>query len=152
DSDAKQRWKTVDRLQKARQVRADLVSKVARGERVAPSKVTFSEFADEWLAGQEARLRPRTHAVYSSNLRLHVKPRFERLRIGDVTVDDVARLVAELEGDGKAGWTIRGVLVVLSRVLGSAERRGLIPSNPVRKLERGERPKVERREFPSLDV
>jgi integrase len=36
-------------------------------------------------------------------------------------------------------------------MLGSAERRGLIPTNPVRKLERDERPKVARREFPSLD-
>jgi integrase len=34
----------------------------------------------------------------------------------------------------------------LSRILNSAVRRGLIGENPMRRLERGERPKVERRE------
>jgi integrase len=167
DSDGKQRWKTVDRLQEARQLRADLVSKVARGERVAPSKVTLAEFADEWLAGQEARLRPKTRELYGSYLRLHVKPRLGRRQLQSLTVEDVAQLVAEMqagvrfeerlgrlvrvEGEPFAAWTIRGVLTVLGRVLGSAERRGLLAVNPVRKLERGERPSVERREFPSLD-
>jgi integrase len=66
-------------------------------------------------------------------------------------VDDVAVLVAQLQRDGYAAWSVRAVLTVLGRVLGSAERRGLIASNPVRKLERGERPKITRREFPSLD-
>ena len=151
DSDSRQRWRTVSSLREARQLRAELVSKVARGERVAPSRATLREFAGEWIDAQEARLRPGTHARYKGNLRLHVLPQLGRLRVGEVTPDDVARLVAELEHKGKAGWTIRGCLVVLGRVLGSAERRGLIVSNPVRKLERGERPRVERRELPSLD-
>jgi len=151
DSDGKQRWRTVSTLREARQLRAELVSKVARGERVAPSRMTLKQFADEWIDGQDARLRPTTSARYRTNLRLHVLPRLGRLRVGEVTVDDVARLVAELERDGKAAWTIRGVLTVLGRVLGTAERRGLIAGNPVRRLERGERPKVQRREFPSLD-
>lgn len=151
DSDGRQRWRTVATLREARQLRADLVSKVNRGERVAPSRVTLGEYADEWLVGQEPRLRPRTLDLYRACLRLHVKPRLGRLRLGDVTVDDVARLIAEMERQGYAGWTIRGVLTVIGRVLGSAERRGVIAANPVRRLERGERPKVERREFPSLD-
>jgi integrase len=49
-------------------------------------------------------------------------------------------------------WTIRGVLVALGRVLGSAEREGRINANPVRRLERTERPKVKRTEFPPLDL
>src|SRR5581483_3910996 len=151
DSDGRQRWRTVDSLREARQLRADLVSKVARGERVAPSKATFSQFSDEWLEGQKPRLRPKTQELYGSYLRLHVKPRLGRLRLGEVTVDDVARLITEMERDGYAAWTIRGVLTVLGRVLGAAERRGLTAGNPVRRLERGERPKVQRREFPSLD-
>jgi integrase len=152
DSDGRQRWRTVANLKEARNLRADLVSKVNRGERVAPSRLTLREYADKWLDDHEAKLRSSTRARYSTNLRLHVLPRLGRLRVGEVTVDDVARLVTELEAEGKAGWTIRGCLVVLGRVLGHAERHGVIASNPVRKLERGERPKVERREFPSLDL
>src|SRR6266498_3835966 len=56
DSDGRQRWRTVATLREARQLRAELVSKVARGERVAPSKLTLAEFADEWLAKQKPRL------------------------------------------------------------------------------------------------
>jgi integrase len=40
---------------------------------------------------------------------------------------------------------------VLGRVLGTASRRRLIAANPVSQLERSERPKVARAEFPSLD-
>src|SRR5581483_3236326 len=39
----------------------------------------------------------------------------------------------------------------LGRVLGRAARLGVINSNPVRRLEKEERPKSDRREFPSLD-
>jgi integrase len=56
-----------------------------------------------------------------------------------------------MQRDGYAAPTIRAVLNVLGRVLGSAERSGLISANPVRKLERGERARAERRELPSLD-
>jgi integrase len=45
----------------------------------------------------------------------------------------------------------RGVLTVLGRVLGTASRRGLIAANPCSALERNDRPKVTRAEFPSLD-
>ncbi len=65
DLDGRQRWRTVGTLREARQLRADLVSKVGRGERVASSRVTFAEYADAWLLTQEARLRPRTYSSTS---------------------------------------------------------------------------------------
>ncbi len=151
DSDGHQRWRTVDRLQDARDLRAELVSKVRRGERVAPSRVTLREYTDAWLAGEKARLRPSTHERYRGNLETHIYPPLGHRRLTDVTVDDVASLIGDLQRKGKAGWTIRGVLVALGRVLSSAERKGLIGSNPVRKLERRERPTVKRTQFPELD-
>ena len=54
-------------------------------------------------------------------------------------------------GNPFAGWTIRGVLVVLGRMFSAAVRDGTITANPVRRLEKGERPQVARREFPELD-
>jgi integrase len=82
-------------------------------------------------------------------------------------VDDVAELIAgmqkgvryverngqlvETTGKPFSAWTIRGTIAVLGRVLSSAARRGLINANPVRRLEHRERPRVVRREFPSLD-
>jgi integrase len=167
DSDGRQRWRTVPTLREARTLRADLVSKVARGERVAPVRMTFADFADTWLVKQHSRLRPKTFELYGSYLRLHLNPRLGRRQLQAIAVDDVASLIGEMqqgiryvgrdrhleraEGKPFAAWTIRGVLVVLGRVLASAARDGLIASNPVRRLERGERPTVGRRPLPSLD-
>jgi integrase len=99
----------------------------------------------------EATLRPKTIDRYSTDLRLHVLPKFGRRKLSSLDVEDVAGLLADLRARRLAGWTQRGVLVALGRVVGTAARRGLIPENPIAKLERGERPKVQRREFPSLD-
>ena len=167
DSDGKQRWKTEATLRDARLRRAELVTRIGRGERVAPSNVSVAAFADSWLARQESRLRPTTHTLYATYLRLHVKPRLGHRRLQSVTVDDVASLIGEMQrgvryverddrvvpvtGKPFAPWTIRGVLVVLGRVFGAAVRDGTIPANPVRRLEKGERPQVERRGFPELD-
>lgn len=166
DSDAYQRWRTVPTLTEARLLRAELVTRVASGERVAPSKVTLAEFAAEWLGQQQTRLRPTTHRLYGSYLAQHINPRLGTRKISSITVDDVAALIADMEQgwryrdrDGRlvrvegkpfAAWTIRGVLVVLGRVLGRAARVGTINSNPVRRLEKEERPKTARREFPNL--
>src|SRR5438105_2429351 len=93
DSDGRQRWRTVEKLQEARDLRAELVAKVNRGERVAPSKLTFAAFSDEWLVRQETQLRPKTHDLYSAYLRLHLTPRLGRRRLQSITVDDVADLI-----------------------------------------------------------
>lgn len=167
DSDGRQRWRTAGTLADARRLRAELVTRVNSGERVAPSKVTLEEFAAQWLEQQRSRLRPTTHQLYASYLRHHINPRLGSKKISAVTVDDVVALIADMEQgwryrerDGRrmrvqgkpfAAWTIRGVLVVLGRVLGRAARLGVINSNPVRRLEKEERPKSVRREFPSFD-
>src|SRR5205807_7638962 len=72
--------------------------------------------------------------------------------IGDVPIreldeDTIAHVIADLQAQGLAGWTIRGILVPLGRVLAHATRRGIITDNPMRRLERRERPRVGRREM-----
>jgi integrase len=74
-------------------------------------------------------------------------PEASKLKIADVTEDDVANLISSMQEAGLAGWTIRGALTPLSRVLSYAARRGLIASNPVMRLERNERPRMQRREM-----
>ena len=167
DSDGRQRWKTVGTITEARRLRAELITRVSSGERVAPSRVDFAEFANEWLGQQQSRLRPTTLRLYRSYTAQHLDPRLGSRKISSITVDDVAALVVDMEqgwryrerdghlvrvqGKPFAAWTIRGVLVVLGRVLGRAARLGIINANPVRRLEKEERPKSVKREFPSLD-
>jgi integrase len=168
DSDGRQRWRTVARLQEARELRATLVAKVKSGERVVPSRAPLAEYTATWLDKQEPRLRPKTFDLYESYLRLYILPRLGKRRLQSITVEDVAALIASMQKgvrykteDGRlaqiggkpfSAWTIRGVLVVLGRVLGSAVREGVVASNAVRRLERDEKPAVQRRTFPSLDI
>jgi integrase len=167
DSDHQPRWRTASTLTEARLLRAELTTRIASGERVAVSKISLEEFAEEWLAQQQPRLRHNTHRLYGNYLRQHIYPRFGKRQLSAITVDDIADLIAEMEAgwryrqkDGRlvrvqgkpyAGWTIRGVLVAFGRVLGHAARRGHIHTNPIQRLEQGERPKATRRELPSLD-
>jgi integrase len=148
----RRRWERVEgNLEDAQAALDNVKSRKRRGERVAPTRVTFAEYADAWLETQ-TQLRPRTREWYDVALRIHLKPRLGTLRLAEMTEDDVLRVIAEMRTAGKKPWTIRGVLTPLGRVLGTAARRGLIASNPVARLERGERPKIEGREMRVLDT
>jgi integrase len=151
-SDGRWRWRVVDGgLKEARAARAEVISKLARGERVAPSRRTFAEVADAWIATKAATVRPTTLVRYREMLRLHLAP-LGRLRIGEVDEDHAVEVIARMREAGLAGATIRKALVVMSGVLGHAARRGMIPQNPIRRLERGERPPLDRREMRILDA
>ena len=141
-----------------RDLRAELIAKVNSGERVALSRQTLSEYGDEWLEGQRARLRPSTHARYSISLEKHVYPRVGRERLADVTVNDVARLIGELEKGIRsstttkprqrdrqlfAARTIRGVSSRSAALQLGPSGRARDDANREGKLQkRGERPKV----------
>ena len=115
DSDGRRRWQTVagrDNLKEAETLLRAVGSKLDRGERVAPSRRTFADLADEWKA--QLTVGDRTRELYDANLRLHLLPRFGRRRAQDVTVDDVARLIRDLQAKGLGGWSVRNVLSRLS--------------------------------------
>ena len=150
DSEGRQRWKVVSGgLKDAEAALEDVRGKLRRGERVSPTKATFNEVADAWLATQ-SELRPRTLEAYESALRVYLRPRFGRLRIAQLTEDHVALLIADMRARGKAGWTVRATLTPLHRIFAYAGRRGMIGANPIDRLERGERPSVGRREMQIL--
>lgn len=137
DEAGRLRWKTVEGgIAKSRRARA--VAQRCRR--------SFADVAEEWLAGQ-TRLRWRTYEGYERALDRHLLPRLGERAITTIDEDVVVELIAELELEGLAGWTIRGILVPLGRVLAFAVRRKLMPHNPVRRLKRSERPRVNRREM-----
>lgn len=140
-------------LKEALARQAELRGKQSRGERIVVSTVTLQDFAREWLKEQEGLLKPKTHVGYTWAVEKHIVPRIGRLRLSEVTVDDVANLVAAMKQPSKENpkglkaWTIRGVLTPLSRIFRTAERRGLVSSNPVRGLDKSERPKSDQRKM-----
>jgi integrase len=145
DSDGKRRWQVVDGGEaEAKRALARVQHRLFRGERVAPERKTFAEIADEWLPRQSG-LRPRTIDNYENGIRVHLKPRIGHLRMAEINEDVVARLISDLREAGLKPWTIRGVLTPLSRILNYAVRHGYAARNPVRTLEKSERPKIEGR-------
>jgi integrase len=146
DSSGQRRWKTIDGdLRDAEDARGEVMRRMRRGERVAPSRATLADVAAEWFAAQ-AQLRPRTREKYEGAIRVHINPRIGHVRISAVAEEHVLHVIGDMQAGGSAPWTIRGVLTPLGRILGYAVRRGLLASNPMQRLERGERPAVGRRE------
>src|SRR5262249_41952471 len=114
DSDGHRRWQTVpgyDNLVEAEALLGEKREKLRRGERVAPSRQTFAQLYEEWMA--QLNLAERTLDHYARDARLHLLPRFGRRRAQALTTDDVARLISELRKQGLAGWTVRSVLTCL---------------------------------------
>lgn len=162
DSDGRLVFETVaDTLEEAKAIRADKVSGMRlRGERIKTVQPVFGAFADEVLAALNA---PRTTLdKHSYHLEHHLRPRFGKRRVGQVDVDQVARMVAAMQRprkqpDGKEkpplkGSTIAGTLATLSLIMGKAVRAGYAPANPVRQLDKSERPKIDTPEKRSLDT
>jgi integrase len=145
DSNGVTRWATVRTIREAREGRAAKLTAVARGERVAPTKVTVAEYAPTWLASQ-SHLRKNARDWYGHALDSYVVPRIGRLKLSAVTTDDVAALIAHMREQGYAAWTINGTLTPLGSMFNTAVRRGLAPLNPVRGLTKSERPKPDARE------
>jgi integrase len=142
DSDGKRRWETVaGNLKDAEAVREGKRELMRKNERVAPTRKTIAEVADEWLASQ-TELRPRTIERYELALRVHIVKRVGRMRVAELTVKDVSWLIAEMRKAGLAGWTIRGHLTPLSLMMDYAVAEGWVAANPVKKLKKGSRPRV----------
>jgi integrase len=148
DSDGRQVFKAVDgTFEAAKAQRAEIVAKLGRGEQIRSTKTTFSEYAKAWLAMQKTEIRPRTYEVYEIAIRLHLNPVLGERKLCDIDEDDILRVIARMKANAKKPWTIRSVLTPLGRILGHAARKGKINSNPMQRLERGERPRVERHEM-----
>jgi Phage integrase, N-terminal SAM-like domain len=93
-----------------------------KGERIVPSRARFREFADEWIETQ-TQLRERTTDAYRSALRLHLYPRFGGMRVANITEDDAARMIREMQAAGYASSSILSALryVSLSRWAGAVK-------------------------------
>ena len=100
----------------------------------------FRSAADEWIASVEQLatqdLRsPNTVRLYRLNLTTHVLPALGELRLREVTVPRLDRVVQTLQlHSGSA--TAKIARTVVSGVLGLAVRHGAIPSNPARDIGR----------------
>ena len=127
----------------------------ARGEphRSAALSPTLAEVAADWLAHLESRVgdrdarrrySARTVALYRQRLDRHVVPALGTCPVANVTVADVRRLVDRLGRAGLAPGTVTSVVNIVSGLFRFAVKGGLAARNPVRDLDRDDRPGVAR--------
>jgi integrase len=105
---------------------------------------TYAELADQHLAFARPSLR--SYATMEASVRLHLKPRFGRSRIDQITEQDVVRFLADKADEGMAPASCERLRVILGRSFELAKRWGMpgAEKNPTRGVPR--RPIVNARE------
>lgn len=118
-------------------------------ERPAVSSPMCGALMEAWAAG----LTNRSAADDRCRLRLHVLPRFSKLRIVDVTLPVLMQWLDELRAAGRLeSGTQRHLLNLVSRFFGWCIERGNASVNPVRQIPSGRRPQhAPKRNVPWLE-
>jgi integrase len=128
----------------------DALAELQRGEFVSPSKQTFADFTEAWLAAVRGELAESAWANYGALMRTYVLPRVGAVRLVDLTPQRVQALYVELLERGKkdgSPLSARSVLQVhrtLHRALGDAVRWRLLARNPAHGIRP---PRTEKKEM-----
>src|SRR5262249_36899464 len=134
DPHGKQRKRSARTLAEARDLKAALTADVKRGEYRALSKVTFGQYAAEWIESYTGRTsrggRPHTPADYKTLLERDAVRFFGRMQLAAVEPRDVKQFAAELAGRGLTPGSVRKVLAPVRALFATAFEEGLIRSNP----------------------
>lgn len=140
DSDGRQVFEVVKGadFEQAKAERSERIAKLGRGEPVRRTRTTFGEFAETVMAG--LTVRPRTEAKHRYHVDKHLLPRFRNRRLAEITTDDIARLVAEMQKgvyyETSNGRTVRKQRTVHHRTvetspIGDARVASATPPQPI---------------------
>jgi integrase len=126
-------------LTEARKTLRELVRSGDVGEHVEPSKLTVGAWIDQWItAGAPGRKKKkvgqRTLERYEELLRVHVKPKLGARPLQKLQATEIDDLYGELEPK-IAPMTLHHVHVTFNSCLSTAERKGLLRSNPMSRIE-----------------
>src|SRR5215211_4103254 len=142
DPSGRQRKRAAKTLAGARALKSSLATDVRRGEWREHSRVTFADYAVEWIdtyAGRTTRgFRENTRDEYRRDLGFDSggKPIdraavfFGRMRLAEIEPRTVKQYLAKLARDGLAPATIRRLLAPLRAMLATAAEEGAIRFNP----------------------
>jgi integrase len=107
---------------------------VRRGEYRTLSKVSFEEYAREWIeqyGGRTKRgIRDATRDDYRRTLEQLAIPFFGRMRLTEIEPRDIKRYASSVAATGKAANTVRLALAPVKALLATAAEEGILRSNP----------------------
>src|SRR5439155_2661237 len=117
----------------ARNLKAALTADVRRGEYRQLSRVSFVDYAREWIETYNGRTRPirsATKADYRKRIEQDAIPFFGRMELAAIEPRDLKRFAKTLESRGLAPNTVRLALAPVKVLLATAVEEGLIRANP----------------------
>lgn len=134
DGGGKQRKQFARTLAEARDLKSIAGADVARGEDRRLSRVTFAEYAREWLdsyGGSNGHgIREETRGDYRRRLEQDAIPYLGKLRLSEIEARDLDGLAGKIASRGVAPATVRIALAPVKALLATAHKRGEIRWNP----------------------
>ncbi|MVU83462.1 tyrosine-type recombinase/integrase [Nocardia sp. ET3-3] len=141
-----------ERLEDARTFKANNKVRIDAGEYVAPSKgrITVGELAPDWLKAKKAANKKSSYTANEGSWRLHVKPRWENVKVSAITSDAVEAWITDLlleaqeraeKAKARGGKVSDGASLIrqahttLVGILDLAKKRGAIKGNPARGID-----------------
>ena len=97
------------------------------------SRMTLSDWLDQWLESMSDTLRPNTLRNYRSYIENHIRPGLGDKQLARLTPKDVQRFYEKL-GDSLASSTVRRIHTTLHGALKAAQQAHLIASNPTEQI------------------
>jgi integrase len=144
-----------DAIREAETLRVDY--RRGEGHRSPAAALTLAEVARDYLEHLEDRIghrdarrrySARTVALYRQRLDQHIVPALGHRPVAEVALPDVRRLVDQLGAADLAPSTVTGIVGILSGLCRFAVKSGQLERNPVRDLDRDDRPGVARQSEP----
>ena len=116
--------------------RADVARKLGLAQRdredgviAAPERLTVGTFLDGYLDSVRLAVRPSTLRSYEGIVAVHLQPGLGRIRLKELSVREVQRLLNTKHAAGSSPRTVERIRAVLRQALGQAVRQGLISRN-----------------------
>jgi integrase len=103
------------------------------GAHVAPGRITFAQWAEQWLENKARSIAGQTYDRYEDALKTHVVPVLGPKHLQKITATDIDALYNKLT---LAPGTMTQLNVVLKSCLRSALKKKLITHNPVEDAEK----------------
>jgi integrase len=118
-----------------------LIGSADAGEHVDPSRTTVGQWIEHWIESgapgrRRKRVSQRTLERYAQLLRTHVTPTLGLTKLQALRAPAIDKLYLDIEAKREiAVRTAHHVHVVFGACLATAERKGMITSNPMRRVE-----------------
>lgn len=144
----KQVWKTFEKKRDAENYLDEKSKLVREGDYVEPAKISFGEFAKEWLDKYpklaEKPMKPSTLNGYHSVVEAHLIPFFRDIQLRHIRTALIEKDFKSQLPAALSGKTVRNILMILRRMLESAVDWDYLPVNPFRGRKKVKLPKPPR--------